>query len=94
MTGRVSIVERDGKSYITVDDISTKCDAAHAEVDVMYQHVPPLLSNLVKNIVNTNWRLFKGIIYSRFEKYFLDTVESMYTPVIEQIACEDVYHMQ
>lgn len=68
VTGKVSFVKRDGKSYVTVSEISTKCDAAHAEFDVMYyEHIPPLITNLIKKLVNSNWRLFKGIIYSRFE---------------------------
>lgn len=94
MTAKVSIVERDGKSYVTVSDVKTTCEPTHVEVDLMYQNTPPLVSKSIKKIINANWKPFQETIYSPFEKFALNQLEDIYVPVLEKIACQDVYHMQ
>lgn len=94
MTGKVRIVKRNGRTYVTYSDVSTICDAQNVQINVNYHNVPPLINGLVTKAVNSNWRMFKEILHSSFEKYAMDIVTKMVTPVIEEMACEDVYHMK
>lgn len=91
---RLGIVQRNGKSYIVINDVSTSCDASNIQIEVTYPNASTFMSNAVNRVVNGNWRLFKDVMYASFEKYCLDILLKKYlVPILNQVACQDFINM-
>lgn len=92
---KANIVQRNGKSYVSVSNVTTNCNISNLEIDMKYHNTTPLLSNVINRMANANWRRFKGIIYGSMEKYVVDfIIRSIVAPILGEIACQDFYHMK
>lgn len=94
MIGKVNTVQRNGKRYATFSDVRTTIDFSHFEGNVKYENTLPLVNNMMSQTINANWRIFKGIIYSSLDRYIEDVAKSIFSPLFDQIACQDFYRMK
>lgn len=94
ITGNVTIIKRDGRSYVTYSDVFTTCDAQNVQINVKYRNIPPFINDLINRIINTNWRICKESIHRKFEEYAMNIVDSMVKPVFAEMAFEDFCRMK
>lgn len=89
---KVSIVSRNGKSHVTINDISTSCNALNVKIDMQYPNMAAVVTNTINRVVNANRRSFKDSMYTGFEGYAVDILKSILMPILDGVACQDFFN--
>lgn len=92
-TVKVSIVQRNGKSFVKINGYSTSADASNVDVNLMYPNVPTFVTNQLSQAINANWRPFKDIMYKSFETYAANIGISILEKMLNNIPVQDFYNM-
>lgn len=91
ITIKANIVHRNGKDYLEISDVSSIYDISNIEIDLKYQNNIPLLNDIMKRIINANWRIFKDIIYSKLDKFIAKIIKSFMAPLCVELALQDFF---
>lgn len=86
-------MQRNGKSYVIINDFSTACDASKVGINFIYLNIATFVTNTISKAVNGNWKTCKNILYPSLEKYAVGVFESFLLPIFNGIPCQDFYNM-
>lgn len=85
--------KRNGKDYLTISDISTKCDAQHIKINLKYRNTATLINDIINRVANANWKMFKRTMDPSINKFVSQFVKQMGTPMFNELAFQDFIHM-
>lgn len=92
-TVNVNVEPRDGKHYLTINDMSFSSDLSDLHMNFEYEDIPLFLSSMVNRVVNANWRIFKPIIEPSAAIFGKGVLKSTFTPIFERFAMQDFFNM-
>lgn len=93
MVAKVDIVERNGKEYLTINQMSANFNAGNFKINIKYYNVASIITNMVSSVVNSNWRLLKLLGGSTINRFVSDILVSILTPMMNEVSLQDIFNV-
>lgn len=85
------LIEHEGKHYVNITNARTKTTFEDYSLKVESETVIPLITEIMIQVLNVNWRLFFTETESQWEKILDEIIQSLVTPIFEKIAIQDFF---
>lgn len=89
---KTNLEHRNGKDYVTINSISTSFDALDIKFYLENRNTPPLITDMMNHVVNSNCRIFKKSMDQDINEFAGDLIKSFLTLMFNEIAIQDVFH--
>lgn len=93
ITVNSNVAHRDGKDYLTIDDMFVSYEVSYFKTDYKYYNVPSTITNMVTGIVNSNWKLFKPLVDPTLNRFMSEMLRSVVTPMFDSVSFQDFFKM-
>lgn len=95
---KIDVVQRNGKDYKIISDMSVKVDVTLLKMDLKYQNLPSTITGMVGSVVNSNWKAMKSLIDPTSNKFIRDMLRMSFlnpfsTKYSHQELFNGFYHM-
>lgn len=94
MTGKTVIIQRDGKDYVTLSDLSVSNQVSNYRAYIHYDNnIASTIYSLVDGTINSNWRILKPMIDPTINRFIGEILEDVVTPIFNEIPLQDFFNM-
>lgn len=93
ITVKSNVAKRDGKDYLTIDDMSVSTEVSNFKVDCKYNYVPSSITSMVSGVVNSNWEILKPLGDPTINRFVSELIRSVVTPMFDNVSFQDFFDM-
>lgn len=94
MTGQAVNVQRNGKNYIIIKNLSVRNQVSNFKGYVEYVNaIEAAIYSLVNGVINASWRMFKPILDPTINRAIGEVLIEIIEPIFNEISMQDFFNM-
>lgn len=91
---KTNVEKRNGRDHLVINELTSQYNVLLMKFDFKYEKTATIINDTTNRVINANWRIFTDAMASKCNEFIADFTKQIITPIFNQIALQDLFHME